>query len=120
LETERLVLRKMRIDDADDMFAYASDPEVAEHVSWYPHGSVDESRRMLTATLERYARGQIAGWAITLRGEDRLVGTGGFATWEVAHDRAEIGYSLARGLWNRGYMTEAVGAIVRFGFERMK
>ena len=119
IETERLVLRTMRLDDAEAMFAYASDPRVAEHVDWYPHGSVEESRRFLVAAIERYARGAPVGWAITLRGEDKLVGSAGFFDWAIAHARAEIGYSLAYWLWNRGYMTEAVRALVRFGFERM-
>src|SRR5579884_1679302 len=109
----------MRLEDAEDMFAYASDPRMAEHVGWYPHSSIDESRRFLAAAVERRARGEPVGWAITLKGEDRLVGSAGFFDWAIAHARAEIGYSLAYWLWNRGYMTEAVRALVRFGFGRM-
>lgn len=109
----------MRFDDDEAMFAYASDPLVAEHTSWYPHISVEQSREHLRVVLDRYAEGQEAGWAICLKDDDRLVGTAGFFSWSVPHRRAEIGYSLARHLWNRGLMTEAVAAMLRFGFEQM-
>ena len=109
----------MRLDDDEAMFVYASDPLVAEHTSWYPHASIDDSRHFLRSIVDRYAEGQEAGWAITLREDDRLIGTAGFFSWSVANRRAEIGYSLARHLWNQGLMTEAVGAMLRFGFEQM-
>ena len=119
LETPRLRLRKMRLDDAEAHFAYASDPLVAEHTGWYPYQSVEASRDFLKVMVDRYAAGQEAGWAIALKEDDRLVGTAGFFSWSVPHRRAEVGYSLARWLWNRGLMTEALRAMIDFGFDRM-
>ena len=101
------------------MLAYASDPLVAEHTAWYPLTSIEEARQRVQLAVDCYAEGREAGWAIALKEDDRLVGTAGLFGWSTAHRRAEIGYSLARHLWNKGLMTEAVREIVRFGFERM-
>ncbi len=120
LETERLILRRLSMSDAGDVFAYASDAEVARHVSWKAHGTIEDSRAFLAAIIEQYHNGHVAGWGVEHRADKQLIGTAGFMSWNIDHARAEIGYAIGRSYWNAGYMSEAVREIIRFGFERME
>ncbi len=119
LETERLLLRRLAVDDVLDLHAYACDPEVARLTTWEPHASTEASRAFINAVLAKYAAGDIAPWGIVLKAEGRLVGTSGFVYWNPQHGRAEVGCALARRLWGRGLMTEAVRRACAFGFEVM-
>ncbi len=120
LLTERMILRKIRMDDAEDIFAYASNPEVAEHVSWNTHSSIESSRTFISAVIEQYENGLVAPWGIIDKKTGHLIGTCGFLYWSIEHARAEIGYALARHRWGQGYMTEATLTMIAFGFEQMR
>ena len=61
LETERLLLRKMRLDDAEALFAYASDPEVTRYVPWDTHRSMEDSESFLGFATEGYESGDFGG-----------------------------------------------------------
>jgi ribosomal-protein-alanine N-acetyltransferase len=119
LETERLILRKMTLEDAEAIFAYASDPEVSRYTLWETHLSIEESRAFLELEVSKRESGGEPDWGIVYKGDHRFVGTCGIISWEPHHARAEIGYALSREYWGRGLMPEAVRAMIRFGFERM-
>lgn len=120
IETDRLVLRKMDLDDARAVYAYASDPLVTRYVRWETHGSLEDSIAFLRYEIEHYEAGDLGDWGIVYKGTGRFVGAGGFmAGWRPEHARAELGYVLAKGYWGRGFMSEAVRAMIRFGFERL-
>ena len=119
LKTERLILRQMRMRDAEDLFAYAQDPEVSRHVLWDAHRSIRDSRQFLRAAIRQYRRGLPGSFAITLRDSGRMIGTIGFMWINMDYKSAEVGYSLSRSYWNRGIMTEALREVVRFGFEKL-
>lgn len=120
LETERLVLRPLRMSDAKDLFAYAKDPEVSRHVLWDTHESVWDSRQFLRAAIRQYRRGFPGSYAITLKQSGRMIGTIGFMWINTDYKSGEVGYSLSRDYWNRGIMTEALREVVRFGFEELE
>lgn len=116
-----MILRPLTTEDAEDVFAYASDAEVTRYMLWEAHRSAGDSRAFLNDVVEGYGKGDFATWGLTLKGDDRVVGTCGYdGAWVPRHARAELGYALARGHWNRGLTTEAVRTVVRFGFEVMK
>ncbi|MCD6361942.1 MAG: GNAT family N-acetyltransferase [Armatimonadetes bacterium] len=117
LETERLVLRALTLDDAEDIFAYASDPEVVRYLPWEHHRSLEDSREFITRTLEAHEAGARAEWGMVLKESGRVVGTCGFCAWAGGSGRAELGYCLGREHWGRGLVTEAARRIVRYGFE---
>ncbi len=120
LETERLLLRKMRLDDAGAMFAYASDPEVTRYVLWDTHRSIEDSESFLRFATEGYERGDFGGWGVVLKDDGVFVGTCGMDVgYTPEHARAELGFVLSREHWGKGLMPEAVRAIIRFGFGRM-
>ena len=120
LETERLLLRKLRMTDAQDMYEYSRDPEVARHVLWDAHTSVSESRGYLRYALRQYRQDQPASWGIELKETGAIIGTIGFMWIQDDNRAAEVGYSLARAQWGRGIMTEALEAVIEYGFRTLK
>jgi len=118
LETERLVLRPLTEDDAEDIYAYAADPEVARTTTWSPHTSRDDACEFIAWALHRYDMGLPEPFGMVLRATGQVIGTCGLTpTW--AHQRGEIGYALARRYWGQGLTTEAVRAVLRHGFANL-
>lgn len=120
LETERLLLRGMRVSDAQDMYAYASRPSVTEFLTWNPHTSVEETREYLTYVGQRYRTGDFYDWSVVCREDGRMIGTCGFTSFNCPADSAEIGYVLNPAYQGRGLATEAVLRVLAFGFEELK
>jgi ribosomal-protein-alanine N-acetyltransferase len=119
LETERLRLRRISMQDAEQMYAYASDDEVAKYVTWETHRSIQDSKKFIQFILVQYAKHDIAPWGIELKESGRLVGTVDFVWWKPEQQSAEIGYVLARDCWGQGLMTEAASALLKLGFGEM-
>lgn len=120
LETERLTLRPIRRGDEADAFAYGADPEVSRYTTWERHRTIDDACVFVDWVLGEYAQGRPAPWGIVLRDDGHLIGACGVSEWRPEHARAEIGYVLARPYWGRGYATEAVRAVLAFGFRELK
>lgn len=111
IETERLILREWTLDDAAEMYEYAKNPLVGPTAGWKPHESIDESREYLRHTMEKDET-----WALVLKPENRVIGSVGLHHKDVDSVR-EIGYVMHPDHWGKGYMTEAVKAVIRFAFE---
>ena len=120
LETPRLLLRPLVMHDAQDIYDYSRDPEVARYVLWSAHRSVSESRAYLRYILRQYREGAPSSWGIVLKATGRVTGTIGYMAYNEENSTVEVGYSLARSLWNQGLMTEALQAVLAFSFERMQ
>ncbi|MDJ0554147.1 MAG: GNAT family protein [Microcoleaceae cyanobacterium MO_207.B10] len=119
IETDRIIIRKMCLNDADDMFEYASDPEVSKYTGWYTHYSIEDTKLFLHHVINSYLNNQVSSWGIVHKLDEKFIGTLGFIAWNIEHARGEIGYALSRKYWGKGYMTEVVNAIIYFGFSRM-
>ena len=119
LTTPRLTLRPMTMRDAADIYAYSRDPEVARHVLWDAHQSLSDSKAYLRYIIRQYREGTPSSYGIVLNATGRLVGTIGFMWYNHENKTAEVGYSLARSLWNNGLMTEALAAVLDMGFNEL-
>ena len=119
LEAPRLILRRLEMRDAPDLFDYSRDPQVAKHVLWDAQTSVSEARAYVRYMLRRYRAGEPASWGIEEKETGRVVGTIGYMWYQRDNNACEVGYSLARRRWNRGYMTEALAEVLRFSFEEL-
>ncbi len=114
IHTERLTLRAPRMDDAAAIFdSYARDPEVTRYLVWTPHHSVAETEEYLRGVTTVQGGDPKYHWAVTERGDDTARGM--IALRRSGH-KADFGYVLARRLWGRGYMTEALRAVLAFAF----
>lgn len=119
LETQRLILRRIVMRDAKDIFAYSQDPEVARHVLWSAQKDMSEARDYCRFMMKRYRCDQPSSWGIIEKKTNRLVGTIGYMDYNEDNASVEVGYSLAHWLWNGGYMTEALRRVIVYTFEAM-
>ncbi|HEY9433560.1 MAG TPA: GNAT family protein [Blastocatellia bacterium] len=119
LETERLVLREIVQADAEDLFHIFSDEETMRYWSCLPYKSVDQAHRLIEGLAKAPLAGVGINWAITLRGDERLVGKCGYNEWRKAHRRGDISYIVAREQRGKGVVSEALGAMLDYGFDHM-
>ena len=122
IETARLVLRPWTVEDADDLFEYASVPGVGEAAGWKHHESRDESLKIIELfiaqhrcfAIEEKESGKVIG-SISLEKSDEEV----FKSAEIGENVNEIGYVIAKGYWGKGYATEAVRGILSYAFHML-
>jgi [ribosomal protein S5]-alanine N-acetyltransferase len=112
IETERLLLLKPTLADAEAIFErYASDPEVTRYLSWPTHRSVAMTQAFLAWSDEDWERWPAGSYLIFERESGRLLGGTGIAFQSPT--LAVTGYVLARDAWGQGFATEALEAMVR-------
>ena len=119
LETDRLILRKLTMRDAQDIYNYSRDPVVAKHVLWDAHTSIYDTRGYLRFMLRKYRMGEPASWGIEWKATRQVIGTIGFMWIQHENASAEVGYSLSRAFWNKGIMTEALQELIHYGFHSL-
>ena len=122
IETDRLILRRYVIEDADAMYKnWASDSEVTKFLTWQPHPSVDVSRSIIEDWLKKYSDEKYYQWAIVLKdnGNEPI---GGISVVHMNEDisMVHIGYCLGRAWWRRGIMSEALKAVTDFMFDTVE
>ena len=117
LETTRLTLRPFTVADASDVQRLAGEREIASNMLNIPHPYEEGMAEQWIAThQERYEKGELVNFAITLRVDQALIGAIGLQLTQ-RHASAELGYWIGKPFWNRGYCTEAAQAVVRYGFD---
>ncbi len=119
LTTNRLFLRQIQPQDAEDLFATFSDEEAMQYYGHEPHRALDETRALIEQIQARYSRREAIRWGITLKGADRVIGSCSFHHFDAGFHRVETGYELHRAFWGQGIMTEAVSAILTYGFTEL-
>ena len=116
IETERLVLRAWRLEDAEALFGLASDPEVGPAAGWQVHGSVAESRQVIEDVFSGPET-----YAICLRWTGQIIGSIGLMDPSPLIEGAsegdlEVGYWVGRPFWGHGYAPEALAALAGHAF----
>ena len=117
LETERLILRRWKESDAEDLYKYASDPDVGPIAGWPPHQSMEESLDVIKNVL-----GGKEAYAICLKEYGKAIGAielklNGLTDMTEKDDECELGYWLGKLFWGQGLMPEAAKEILRHAFE---
>ena len=111
-ETDRLRLRRPVIEDAEAIFVeYAQDLEVTMYLTWKPTGKLEDTREHLRASATAWREGAAFGWVVLRKEDNQLLGAVGV---RVDGHKVELGYVLAKRFWGKGYMTEAVQAVVNW------
>jgi ribosomal-protein-alanine N-acetyltransferase len=118
LPTERLLLRPFALRDAEDVQRLAGAYEVARS-TFMPHPyRAGLAEAWIRSQAEDFARGRGVDFAITLRPAGELIGSIGMAI-DLTHEHGQLGYWIGVPHWNRGYCTEAVRAVLGYGFETL-
>jgi ribosomal-protein-alanine N-acetyltransferase len=119
LETERLLLRRLKMEDLDFVFRHFSDPEVNRYLLDEEPVRTLEQAQSIIDFYSLPGRKSYNRWVIVHKTDMRAIGTCGYHQWQTMHHRAEIGYDLERASWRKGIMTEALRAMLQYGFEKM-
>lgn len=122
IETDRLILRRYKIEDADAMYKnWASDSEVTKFLTWQPHPSVDVSRSIIEDWLKKYSDEKYYQWAIVLKDNgNEPIGDISVVHMNEDISMVHIGYCLGRAWWRRGIMSEALKAVMDFMFDTVE
>ena len=120
LKTERLILRPFRMEDAPTVQRLAGAREIADTTLNIPHPYEDGvAEKWIAGHQQGFEEDKKITLAITLAGNDTLIGTISLMSLSKQHQHAEIGYWIGKEWWNKGYCTEAAREMVRFGFEQL-
>lgn len=118
LETERLILRPWKQEDALDLYRYARDPEVGPPAGWPPHTSPENSREIILSVLS-----QPETYAVCLKSGEPIGSIGlhrkGVSDLTDREDECELGYWLGKPYWGQGLIPEAARALLRYAFEEL-
>ena len=117
LTTERLILRRFTVSDAQDMFEnWASDPDVTKFLTWQTHGDLETTRSLMERWVASYARADFYQWAIVLKKIDQPIGSISVVRRDETSEEVEIGYCIGKAWWGQGITAEAFGAVIDFLF----
>ena len=117
LETTRLQLRELQEADVGCLFDIFSDLEVTRFYNIKTFANQHEAQKLLERRRNRFYSNRGICWAIELKSTAEIVGTCGFNAWFEKRQIGDLGYELARPFWNQGIMTEALQAMMAYGFD---
>ncbi len=112
IHTERLVLRRPRVDDAQALFKeYTTRPEVVRYMTWRPHSSIEDTYKYLNRVVAAWDRGDDFSYAICKSQESAPFGMIGI---HPAGTRVNFGYVIGPEHWGKGYTAEALSVLVEW------
>lgn len=119
LETERLILRSFKPEDAEEVFNnWTSDADVAKFMRWSVHKSISDTFEWITSEFELIDSDTIYNWIFVLKETDELIGSGGLV-YNREKQMFELGYNIMKKYWNQGLTTEASFKILEFAENEM-
>lgn len=120
LETDRLLLRRMTPEDAEDVVSIYDSVEATRYLEITPLELAEEAEGIIALWNDQQSRGGGARFGVVLREEGVLVGTCGFNLLRLNEFQGELSYDLAPAYWGRGIIPEAARAVLGFGFETLR
>jgi [ribosomal protein S5]-alanine N-acetyltransferase len=116
IETDRLVLRTPRVDDASTVFAgWAQDKEVTRYLTWRPHQRIEHTKQFVQSCLTVWGQETRFPYMITIKENDEVIG---MIDPRIEEPKMGIGYVAARDHWGKGYVTEATRTIIEWAFQQ--
>ena len=114
LQTKRLILRHWSENDAEELYKYASDPEVGPPAGWPSHTSAENSREIIRTVLSAPET-----YAVCLKENGKPIGSVGLHRNDLAErdDEYELGYWIGKPFWGQGLIPEASRELLRYAFE---
>ena len=113
LKTERLLLRRHQFEDAVVLFEkFGVDPKMFEYSGWNPYQTIAMATETIESFIKNYDEPAFYGWGIVYEG--KLIGTIGAYDYDADKSRIEVGMSIERASWGRGFATEALTAVLHY------
>ena len=117
IETKRLLLRKFKVEDAEEMFEnWAKDSENVIFLEWNAHKDAYETKSILQKWSDEYKSSKTYNWCITIKDTKEIIGSITVVKFFEDIECAEIGYVISKNHWNKGIMTEALGEVIKYLF----
>lgn len=114
IKTKRCVLRKITLDDAQDMYRYCSNPEVTQYTKFNTHKSIEDTQN---AIEQIFIPEKLTKWGITLKESDKVIGTIDYLSLD--DHSATLAYALSQDYWGQGIVPEAAKELVKIAFEEL-
>ena len=120
ITTPRLVLRWVSEDDVDSLYEIFSDPQVMRYWSTAPLSNREAAADLQREIAEGNESERMFKWGVALRDSNTVIGTATLFNLSLDNGRAELGYAMGRAYWGKGYMNEALKALVSYTFDVME
>ncbi len=115
LHTDRFILRRFRISDAQDIFInWLSDSDSAKYNAWKVHSSIEVTKEYLSEWIDSYKKGNYYHWAVTDINTEEVIGSVTIFNVKKRKKYCEIGYTIAKRLWNQGIATEVLICVIDY------
>ncbi len=119
IETDRLKLRPFTLLDAGSMYTnWINDPAVQAEYGEPVYGSISSIEGLLQKWISAYRKDDFYRWAVTLKDRETCIGQIAFCHVDCEHHQAELEYCIGQAYQNKGYVTEALTAVIQFTFAR--
>jgi len=120
LETERLILRRFLLEDAEYIFKnWANDDEVTKYLTWSSHKNVNETISIREKWMSEYEKKDFYQWAIVLKEINEPIGSISVVKQSDDIQMVHIGYCIGKKWWNKGITSEALSTLIKFFFEEV-
>jgi [ribosomal protein S5]-alanine N-acetyltransferase len=120
IETERLILRRLEFKDAQSVFDnWLSDERISDNRINPAHKTVSETIERIVKIVGEYSSNEVCYWGIELKSSGELIGEIDLYNFDNSTGNCEVSYSIGYKWWNQGYGTEALQAVIEFGFKDM-
>ncbi len=120
LNTERLNLRPLSMADAKEVLEIRSNERVMKYIDRPRARNIEDAINHINMVEDSIANNKAINWAIAIKGSASLIGTIGYYRMKPEHHRAEVGYVLHPDYHGKGIMSEAIRAVLAYGFQKMK
>lgn len=120
LETERLTLRKLNLNDTKAIFGLRTNKEVVEFIDRKTLNNLSETRAFIDRISQLTTNNKGVFWVIESKNNNQVIGTIGLRNFEDEEDYAEIGYELDPSYQQKGFMSEAFEVVLKYGFKQME
>ncbi|MCL2335065.1 MAG: GNAT family N-acetyltransferase [Endomicrobia bacterium] len=119
IETKRLILRRVKPEDAEDMFyGWSSDGEVTKYMTWRSHPDIEATKNYINYLLTQLEKDDCYDWIIEYKETGKAIGAIGAVSLNENLEKAELGYCLSKKYWNKGIMSEALAAVMQYMFDK--
>ena len=119
LQTERLSLRKLSPDDAEEIFFLRTDENINKYIDRPRAKTIDDAYNFINKTNQSIDNNELVDWAITFKNDSRLIGS--ICLWNISREenKAEVGYELLPDFQGKGIAQEAMLVVLDYGFNIM-